>query len=686
MPRKYSLEKTRNIGIMAHIDAGKTTTTERILFYTGRKHKIGEVDDGTAEMDWMDQERERGITITSAATTCFWRDHCINIIDTPGHIDFTAEVERSLCVLDGAITLFSAVGGVEPQSETVWRQADKYRIPRIAYINKMDRVVADFYRAIEMMEERLTIQPIPVQLPIEMEDRFEGVIDLIKQKAIYWNADEQGQTWQKKEIPSELADQAEEYREKLLEVAVTTEDELLEKYFDGEEISEAEIHRGLRKATLGREIIPVMCGASLRNIGVQPLLDAIVEYLPSPLDVPPIEGIVPKTGRVETRAPNDQGPLSALAFKISADKNVDKLIFTRIYSGMLKKGAVIYNATKSKRERVTRILQMHANHRKIRDEAYSGDIVALVGLKQTATGDSLTNVDKPIILESMDFPEPVIYVAIEPRSESERDKLEKTLRSMADEDPTFTIRTDKDTGQRIISGMGELHLEILVDRMIREYGVKARVSKPQVAYKETIQSAGVGRGKQIKKTDEVGLYGDVELKLEPLPRNSGFEFKNEASTEQIPSGYIEAVERGVRNAMMGGLEGYLMQDIRATVIGGSYHDTDSSEVAFEAAGSIAFGNTARECDPVLLEPVMKAQMIIPSEYLGKVIGDLNSRRARIHKVTARGQSEVIDAEVPLTEMFKYTTALRSMTQGRGTHTMEFSHYEEVHDNIRRQEG
>jgi len=677
MPRKYTLEKTRNIGIMAHIDAGKTTTTERILFYTGKKHKIGEVDDGTAEMDWMDQERERGITITSAATTCFWRDHCINIIDTPGHIDFTAEVERSLRVLDGAIALFCAVGGVEPQSETVWHQADNYKIPRIAYINKMDRVSADFYRTIDMMEERLTIQPIPIQLPLGMEDSFEGVIDLIKQKAIYWDTEKQGQAFEEREIPDELINKAEEYREKMIEAAVTQEDGLLEKYFEGDVISEEEIHRGIRKATLTREYIPVMCGASLRNIGVQPLLNAIIEYLPSPLDVPPIEGVIPKTEKFEKREPEDDAPLSALAFKIASDKNVDKLVFTRIYSGSIKKGDVIYNATKSKRERVTRILQMHANRRETKDEAYSGDIVALIGLKDTGTGDSLTSIDKPIILESMDFPEPVIYVAIEPRSESEREKLERTLRNMADEDPTFTISTDKDTGQRIISGMGELHLEILIDRMVREYGVNARVSKPQVAYKETIQSEGIGRGKYIKKTDEIGIYGDVELKLEPLPRNSGFEFKNEASKEQIPSQYIEAVERGVRNAMITGIEGYPMQDVRAIVIGGSYHDTDSSDVAFEAAGSIAFENTVRKCEPVLLEPIMDAQMIVPSEFLGKVIGDLNSRRARIHKVTARSQTEVIDAEVPLAEMFKYSTDLRSMTQGRGTYSMEFSHYEEV---------
>lgn len=664
---------------MAHIDAGKTTTTERILFYTGKKHKIGEVDDGTAEMDWMDQEREHGITITSAATTCFWQDHCINIIDTPGHIDFTAEVERSLRVLDGVIALFCAVGGVEPQSETVWHQADKYDIPRIAYINKMDRMGADFYQAIEMMEDRLTIQVVPIQLPIGMEDRFEGVIDLIKQKALYWNHDDQGQTWQEKEIPPDLVDEAEEYREEMLEAAATVDDELLMKYLEGEEISEKEIHRGLRKGTLERKIVPVMCGASLRNIGVQPLLDAIVEYLPSPGNVPPIEGIVPETDSIETRAPNDSGPFSGLAFKVVTDKNVNKLIFTRVYSGTLKKGDVVYNATRSKRERVTRILQMHANRRKIRDEAYSGNIVVLIGLKETATGDSLTDIDKPIILESMEFPEPVIYVAIEPKSESERDKLEETLKKMTDEDPTFTVSTDKDTGQRIISGMGELHLELLVDRMIKEYGVNARVSKPQVAYKETIRSSGVGSGKYVRKTDEVGIYGDVELEMEPLPRNSGFEFINEASREQIPAKYTEAVKRGVRNAMTGGLEGYPMQDIKVTVTGGSYHDTDSSEMAFEAAGSMAFENTARNCDPALLEPVMNAQVIVPSEYLGKVIGDLNSRKARIHKVTSRGQSEVIDAEVPLAEMFKYTTALRSMTQGRGTHTMEFAHYEEASD-------
>jgi len=691
MARTYSLQKTRNIGIMAHIDAGKTTVTERILFYTGKKHKLGEVDEGTAEMDWMDQERERGITITSAATTCYWKDHCINIIDTPGHVDFTAEVERSLRVLDGAIAVFCAVGGVEPQSETVWHQADRYKIPRIAFVNKMDRIGANFYWVIEMMEEHLGTQAIPIQLPIGVEDRFNGVIDLIEQKALYWRGEDLGQTYYEAKIPDDMLDEVEEYRETLLEAIAAEDEALLERYLEGEELSQSEIHKALRTATLNGIVTPVLCGAALKNRGVQRLLDAVVEYLPAPIDVPPISGIIPKTKNSDIREPKDDGPFSALAFKVASDPNVDKLVFVRIYSGTLKRGEVIYNATKSIRERVTRIFQMYANKRRTQNEAYSGDIVALVGLKETTTGDTLTDNDHPIILESMKFPQPVIFVAIEPRSESERDKLEDALRILMNEDPTFTVATDKDSGQRIIYGMGELHLEILTDRMTREFKVNARVSRPYVSYKETIRKSGIASGKYIRKTDEASLYGDVTLKLEPLPGvehsgedgDKGFQFVNIAKEEDFLAKYIPAVERGIIGAMANGvLGGYQMQNIKATLIGGSFHETDSSEVAFEAAASIAFENTARECEPVLLEPIMKAQIIVPREHLGNVIGDLNSRRAQIHRVEARGAMEAIDIEVPLAEMFKYATDLRSMTQGRGIYTMEFARYDEVPDKVR----
>ena len=683
MARAYSLQKTRNIGIIAHIDAGKTTTTERILFYTGKKHKIGEVDDGTADMDWMEQERERGITITSAATTCYWRDHRINIIDTPGHVDFTAEVERSLRVLDGAIGLFCAVGGVEPQSETVWHQAERYHIPRIAFVNKMDRVGANFYWAVETMHERLGANATPVQLPIGVENTFRGVVDLITQRVLYWSVEDQGQTYIEGEIPDVMQDKVAEYRERLLEAIAAEDEVLLEKYLEGEDISPAEIRRAMRIATLNGVVVPVFCGAALKNVGIQPLIDAVVEYLPAPTDVPPIEGIVPKTKQMDTRKPIDDGPFAALAFKVASDQNVDKLVFVRIYSGTLNRGAVVYNATKSERERATRILLMHANRRRTQDAAYSGDIVALVGLKQTATGDTLTDSAHPIILESIKFPEPVVSIAIEPRSESEREKLEETLRVLTDEDPTFTVMTDEDTGQRIISGMGELHLEILTDRMVREFNVKARVSRPQVSYKETIQTSSTAQGKYIRKTEDVSLYGDVILKLEPLPRGAGFEFVNAASETDIPPGYVPAIERGARGSMFGGvIAGFPIQDIKVTLVGGSYHERDSSEIAFEAAASIAFEKTARECKPTLLEPVMKTQIIAPREHIGSVIGDLNVRRAQIHNVESRGSAEVIDIEVPLAEMFQYATNLRSMTQGRGTYTMEFARYDEMPDSVR----
>ena len=683
MARAYSLERTRNIGIMAHIDAGKTTTTERILFYTGKKHKIGEVDEGTADMDWMEQEKERGITITSAATTCFWLDHCINIIDTPGHVDFTAEVERSLRVLDGAIALFCAVGGVEPQSETVWHQAERYQIPRIAFVNKLDRIGANFHWVIETMTERLGANPVVMQLPMGEQSDFKGVIDLIKRKALYWHQEDQGQTYDEvDDIPDDMEDDVEYYRELLLETVSAEDDELLEKYLEEEEITAEEIHQAIRNATLNGTLVPVFCGASLKNIGVQTLLDAVVEYLPSPLDVPPIEGIIPQTDTTATREPYDNGPFAALAFKVASDKNVDKLIFARIYSGTLKRGEVVYNATKATNERVTRILQMHANRSRTHNEAYSGDIIALVGLKQTATGDTLTDKAHPIILESMRFPEPVISIAIEPRSESEREKLEDTLRILMDEDPTFTADIDKETGQRIISGMGELHLDILATRMTREFKVNARVSRPQVLYKETIRTEATAKGKYARETDEIRLSGEVALKLEPLPKSRGFQFVNGASGDEIPAKYVPVIERGAQSSMISGvLAGYPMQDIKVTLLGGSYLEGETSEIALEAAASIAFENAAKKGKPTLLEPIMKLQVISPAEHVGNVIADLNSRRARIHQVTSRGASEVIDAESPLAGMFKYATDLRSMTQGRGYFTMEFARYDYVPDNV-----
>jgi elongation factor G len=682
MARTYSLEKTRNIGIMAHIDAGKTTTTERILFYTGKKHKIGEVDDGTAEMDWMIQERERGITITSAATTCFWKDRRINIIDTPGHVDFTAEVERSLRVLDGAIAVFCAVGGVEPQSETVWHQADKYKVPRIAFVNKMDRMGANFFRTIDMMKERLNAQPTPIQIPLGAEENFQGVIDLLKMKLLVWDE----MKCREVDIPETSRQTAERYREMMLEVVAAEDEKLLEKYLNGGEISEMELIAAIRSGVLKNAFVPVLCGAALKNVGIQPLLDAVVDFLPSPIDVPPIDGIHPKTGKKIYRKSDDNEPFSALAFKVVTDTNVGKLVYLRVYSGNLKTGAVVYNASKSVKERVTRILEMHANRRQIQDETFAGDIVAVIGLKETFTGHTLCDQNHLILLETIHFPEPVISVAIEPKSEKDRDKFEYTLKNLMDEDPTFSVSIDKETGQRIIAGMGELHLEIILDRMIREFGVNAKVGKPQVAYKETISQANSGEGKYIKQIDEEkGLYGHVILRLEPLERGQGFIFENQASPNYVPLQFVSAVERGVKNATLSGIiAGYPVADIKVTLIGGSFHETDSSENTFEAAAAIAFEDAARKCQPVLLEPLMKAQIVVSSEHLGKVIGDLNSRRAQIHKVETRGINEIIDAEVPLAEMFKYTTDLRSMSQGRGTYTMEFARYEIVPDNVAQQ--
>lgn len=683
MSRGHPIEKIRNIGIMAHIDAGKTTTTERILFYTGKKHKIGAVDDGTAEMDWMIQEQERGVTITAAATTCFWQDYAIHLIDTPGHVDFTVEVERSLRVLDGAIALFCAVGGVEPQSETVWHQANRYHIPRIAFVNKMDRMGANYTRTVEMIRERLGANPLPIQLPIGAEHTFTGVMDLVRMKAIRWHEEDFGQTFDLEDIPPDFVTEATEMRETLIDTVAAEDDELLEKYLDGDAISEEELTRGIRMGTLNGTFVPVLCGTSLKNQGVQPLIDAVVDYLPSPLDVPPIEGIVPKSGHEETREASDDAPFAALAFKIASDTNVDRIVYCRIYSGTLSRGSRIYNVANGKTERITRILQMHANKRQVCDTAYAGDIVALVGLRNTKTGDSLTFPEHPILLESIRFPDPVISVAIEPKSESDKDKLEETLQILMDEDPTFTVTIDSDTGQRVISGMGELHLDILTDRMIREFGVNARVSKLQVAYRETISGEAEAQGKYIHKTDEEGIYGDVILRVEPLPRGEGFQFADETDETQIPRHFVPSIKHASEGALNNGvLTGFPMQDIKATLLGGSYHEADSSEVAFEAAAVIAFENAVRGAEPVLLEPIMRMQVIVPSEHTGRVIGDLNARRARIHQTGTQGMSEVIDANIPLSETFQYTTELRSMTQGRGSFTMEFSYHDLVPASLR----
>jgi len=682
MPRTYPLDKTRNIGIMAHIDAGKTTTTERILYYTGKKHRIGEVDDGTTEMDWMDQERERGIPITSAATTCFWNDYCINIIDTPGHVDFTVEVERSLRVLDGSVAVFCGVGGVEPQSETVWHQADQYNIPRIAFINKMDRVAADIFRAIDMMKDRFKANAVPIQIPIGHESDFRGVVDLVSMKALIWHDEDLGATYDVTDIPEDMIDEAGSYRIELLEAIASEDEQLLEKYLDTGDLSVDEIKLGIRKATLNVSMFPVLCGASAKNKGVQPLLDAIIDYLPGPIDVPPIEGDIPDSEEKTTREPDDDGPFSALAFKIVSDPDVGRIVFLRVYSGYLKSGDYVYNTSRRVKERISRILQIHANKRRRIQEMYSGDIVAVVGLKETYTGDTLCDEAHKIILETMHFPEPVISVAIEPKTEEEREKLVKTLNRLIDEDPTVQVRSDADTGQRIISGMGELHLEVLVDRMVREFGVQANVGKPQVAYKETITRNGRARGRYVRQSGGRGQYGDVWLRLEPLPRNSGFQFINEASVNEVPTEFVSAVERGARGASENGpLAGYAVTDVKVILTGGSFHEVDSSKIAYEIAGSMAFTDAVRQCKPVLTEPVMTVQVIAPMDYIGKVLGDLNTRRAQVHSVESRINGEVINLDVPLAEMFNYATHIRSLTQGRGTHTMEFSHYDKVPDSI-----
>ena len=682
MPREYSLEKTRNIGIMAHIDAGKTTTTERILFYTGVNHKIGEVHDGAATMDWMVQEQERGITITSAATTCHWKDHRINIIDTPGHVDFTVEVERSLRVLDGAVAVLTARGGVEPQTEPVWRQAENYNVPRLAYVNKMDITGADFYNVIKMMKERLQANAVAIQLPIGAEDDFKGIVDLIKMEAIVYE-DDLGKVADEVAIPDDMKDIAEEYREKLLEACSEQDDDFMEKYLGGEDITEEEIKRVIRKATVSCDMVPVTCGTSYRNKGVQPLLDAIVDFMPAPTDIPPIAGTNPETDEEDHRPSSDDEPFAALAFKIMTDPFVGKLAFFRVYSGTLDAGSYVYNSTKGKKERIGRILQMHANHRKEIEKVYSGDIAAAVGLKDTTTGDTLCDEEHPIILESMEFPDPVISVAVEPATKNDQQKMGVALQKLAEEDPTFRVRTDEETGQTIISGMGELHLQIIVDRMLREFHVDCKVGEPQVAYRETIRKVvEKAEGKFVRQSGGHGQYGHCVLKLEPQEAGAGFTFENEVVGGAIPKEFIKPIEDGVRQAMESGVvAGYPMVDIKATVYDGSFHEVDSSEAAFKVAGSMAFKKGAEQANPVLLEPYVKVEVTVPEEYMGDVIGDLNSRRGRIDGMEARNGAQVINGFVPLSEMFGYSTDLRSKTQGRGNYSMEVAYYDEVPKNI-----
>ncbi|MFH1361149.1 MAG: elongation factor G [bacterium] len=672
--KNYSLDKYRNMGFAAHIDAGKTTTTERVLFYSGRLHRIGEVHDGAATMDWMEQEKERGITITSAATTTFWRDHRINIIDTPGHVDFTVEVERSLRVLDGVVVIFCAVGGVQPQSETVWRQATRYGVPRIAFINKMDRVGADFYRVAEQIKERLLAKPVLFQMPIGAEDQFKGVVDLVAMDAIVYE-DEQ---LSRQPIPDDLKAKVGKYREKLVEAAAEADDKLLEKYLGGETLTNEEVRAGLRKATIAAAIIPVVCGTAFKNKGVQPLLDAIIDYLPSPLDKKKIVGLNPKSGKEEERKASTEEPFSALAFKIMSDPFVGRLTFFRAYSGVLTAGSYVYNSVKEKRERIGRILQMHANKREEVDEIRAGDIAAAVGLKNTGTGDTLCNEDNPIILESIQFPEPVIFVAIEPKTKADQERLGVALGKLAEEDPTFKIRGDQETGQTIISGMGELHLEIIVDRLLREFKVEANVGKPQVAYKETIRGETEVEGKFIRQTGGRGQYGHVYLRLEPLEAGKGFEFVNKIVGGAIPKEYVAPVEAGIKEAMATGvLAGYPILDVRTTLFDGSYHDVDSSEIAFKIAGSMAFKAGFMKCKPVLLEPIMKVEVVVPEQYMGDAIGDLNSRRGRIEGMESHLGLQTIKAKVPLSAMFGYSTSIRSLTQGRGTYSMEFCEYYEI---------
>lgn len=677
MGRDFPIDKTRNIGIMAHIDAGKTTTTERILFYTGRVHKLGETHEGGATMDWMAQERERGITITSAATTCHWKGHRINIIDTPGHVDFTVEVERSLRVLDGAVAVFCSVGGVEPQSETVWRQADKYHVPRIAYINKMDRVGASFQRGIDMIRERLAANAVPIQWPIGAEDTFRGIVDLVEMKAHVY-VDDLGNVDEVVDIPEEIKDEVMAARELMIEKIAETDEELTLKYLEGEEITVDELKAALRRACINVELIPVLCGSSFKNKGVQPLLDAICDYLPSPADLPPVEGVNPETGETEVRELHDDQPFSGLAFKIMADPYVGKLTFFRVYSGTLKAGSYVYNVTRGRKERVGRILRMHANHREEASEVYSGEIAAIVGLKDTTTGDTLAAEDRPILLEALEFPEPVINLAVEPKSKADQDKLGTALQRLAEEDPTFQIHTDEETGQTIIAGMGELHLEIIVDRLLREFKVEANIGKPQVAYRETITKPVKAEGKFIRQSGGRGQYGHVVLELEPNDPGAGFVFESKIIGGVVPREYWSAVEQGVKEAMLNGvIAGYPMVDVKVTLVDGSYHEVDSSEMAFKIAGSIGFKEGAAKAGPVLLEPVMRLEVTTPEEFLGDVMGDINARRGRIEGMEHRGNTQVIRGFVPLGEMFGYATDLRSMTQGRAQYSMHFGQYEQV---------
>ena len=681
MARAFSLEKTRNIGIIAHIDAGKTTTTERILFYTGILHKMGEVHEGGATMDWMAQEKERGITITSAATTCHWKNHRINIIDTPGHVDFTVEVERSLKVLDGAVTVLSAKSGVEPQSETVWRQAERYHVPRMVYVNKMDIIGADFYNVLKMMVERLNAHPVAIQIPIGSEDTFQGLIDLIKMKAVIYEEDYTKEP-EAVEIPAEYKEKAEEYRQKMLDSVAETDDELMMKYLEGEELTEKEIKAAIRKATIACEITPVVCGSSYKDKGIQPMLDAVVDYMPAPVDIPAIKGINPDTNEEDKRESSDEEPFAALAFKIMADPFVGKLAFFRVYSGTLNAGSYVFNSTKGKKERIGRILQMHANNRKEIEVVYSGDIAAAVGLKDTTTGDTLCDENHPIILESMEFPDPVISVAVEPKTKADQEKMGIALQKLAEEDPTFRVRTDAETGQTIISGMGELHLDIIVDRMSREFKVDCKVGKPQVAYRETIRKTVKSEGKFVRQSGGKGQYGHCWIELIPQDPGEGFSFESKIVGGAIPKEYIGPIENGIKEAMENGVvAGYPMVDIKAIVYDGSYHEVDSSEMAFKVAGSMAFKAGALKANPVLLEPYVKVEVTVPEEYMGDVIGDLNSRRGRIEGMEPRNGVQVINAFVPLSEMFGYATDLRSKTQGRGNYSMEVSYYDEVPKNI-----
>ena len=681
MGREFPLDKIRNIGIMAHIDAGKTTTTERILFYTGKTHKIGEVHDGAATMDWMVQEQERGITITSAATTCTWKGHSINIIDTPGHVDFTVEVERSLRVLDGSVAVFSAKGGVEPQSETVWRQAEEYNVPRIAYMNKMDTTGADFFNAVQMMKDRLGANAVPIQIPMGAEDQFVGLIDLVKMQAIVYG-DDLGKDEEFEPIPEEYVEEAQKWRQNLLEAVAEGDDDLMEKYLEGEDLTEDEINATIRKMTCACKMFPVTCGSSYKNKGVQPLLDAIIAYMPAPTDVADIKGVDPETGEETTRPSSDDAPFAALAFKIATDPYVGRLAFFRVYSGKLTAGSYVYNSSKGKRERIGRILRMHSNHRTEIEEVYAGDIAAAVGLKDTGTGDTLCDEKAPVILESMVFPEPVISVAIEPKTKADQEKMGIALGKLAEEDPTFRVRTYPESSQTIISGMGELHLDIIVDRLKREFHVDCTVGNPQVAYRETIRKAVKSEGKFVRQSGGKGQYGHCWLELTPLKPGEGFKFENKIVGGAIPKEYIAPVQAGVEEAMENGVvAGYPMVDIGVTVYDGSYHEVDSSEMAFKIAGSMGFKSGAAKADPVLLEPYMKVEVTVPEEYMGDVIGDLNSRRGRIEGMEARNGAQIISAFVPLSEMFGYATDLRSKTQGRGNYSMEVDHYEEVPKNI-----